>query len=83
MRVGAIVGSALAGAAAGAVLTMNRRDKNQITNFFSGLSGNVSDYVTQFSGKLDEWKDLIPGLKTVEDHVPATTGKSKSKGARA
>jgi hypothetical protein len=77
MRTGAILGSALTGAAVGALLTLSGKEKNQVTNYFSGFRGNMTDYISQFSDKISEWKGMIPGLQQeVQNSVPLKSNTS-------
>lgn len=65
MKAGVIIGSAIAGAAAAAVLTMDRNEKEKVMDFLS----NIKDKVVDFA---EDLKDKLPG--SVKEAVPESLG---------
>ena len=61
MKAGVIIGSALAGAAAAAVLTMEKKEKEQVMDFLTSIKDKVVDLA-------EDLKDKLPG--SVKDVVP-------------
>jgi hypothetical protein len=67
MKAGVIVGSALAGAAAAAVITLDEKEKEKVMDFL----GNIKDKVVDLA---EELKDKLPG--SVKDIMPESLGVS-------
>jgi hypothetical protein len=61
MKAGVIIGSALAGAAAAAVLTMEKKEKDQVMDFLTTIKDKVVDLA-------EDLKDKLPG--SVKDVMP-------------
>lgn len=83
MRTGVIIGSAMAGAAAGALMTLNEREKRAIVEFFNDvkekvveLAGTVKDKAVQVAdqlpGRVKELTDKLPGK--VKNALPESIG---------
>lgn len=72
MRAGVIIGSALAGAAAGAIISMTAEDRRNATNYLSGLWDRVPSSV----------QDVLPkNLKNLNLKDLRQTGKAAVKTA--
>jgi hypothetical protein len=82
MKTGVIIGSALAGAAAGAILTLDKRERDQVMD----LLGTIKDKVMTFAGdvkdKAVDLVDKLPGKvkEMVPESVGVTGGAKESKG---
>jgi hypothetical protein len=71
MRTGVIIGSALAGAAAGALMTLNEREKRAVAEFFSDIKDKVMDLAENVKDKAVEVADKLPGrVKDMADRLP-------------
>lgn len=76
MRTGVIIGSAIAGAATAALLTLNRREKGIISDFFSNIKNktfrSVENLKDKFPRKLE---DLVSDSITKGGRIGETLGK--------
>lgn len=72
MRTGAIIGSALAGAVVGAIVTMDNSERRAVSNYFSGLWEKVPSAA----------KDVLPkNLKNMNINDVRETGKAAVRSA--
>lgn len=82
MKTGVIIGSALAGAAVGAILTLEKKERETIVDFLTDVKDKVFDFAGDVKEKATELVDKLPGK--VKDIVPeslaAIGGTRESKG---
>jgi hypothetical protein len=72
MKAGVIIGSALAGAAAAAVLTLDKNEKEKVKDFLGDVKDKVVDLKDKVVDLAGDLKDKLPGR--VQDVVPEALG---------